>query len=1558
MATEAFTQAKASVNTEREIDVAATLALPDEALALTGLSPEGISQFREALQNLVAVEEQQTKQMTLDLVPPAAETTAPINSGATNGRKTNTPSSKRSPPPARRTNPSTVAPSPEPTGATSTIATEATDSTALATIAAATDPATGAITDIAAVNSAVAPLAEQAPVGATTTNKGKKGANSSRSNKVVATPSAVSIGTSPSPSGQADQASIPQQQVQPTPARTGTANGLLKQPSAKLNKQAAQAQRQAQAEDAWGEFAPEGAPAFNELSKTHQEMWEQRNTFNEEKLNQPNLKKEDQPNYAGDVADILRLHRNDSVASKAKSASIDNKIDDEISALPADQQDAVFKAAEIAQLDTDQYVRGVFDESLKTSKKNAISNAVNQAVGVTSNVLSSALKKLISALSAVALSVSLYFASPITDATAQQRAPAVVATFVANQKLTPDANVVAAWVQQAKDHSGRNYVIADKKAGVLYVMNSKGGVLATAPALYGMNKGDSLEVGRTPAGRFMLQNTELVNEGYGGDIQVFVRDGPSVMAIHRVWLGRPSESREARLASATPNDNRITAGCINAPAEFYNKHLRDLDQSRLYVIPETERVDTWVEKLRQENKSDPSPVPAQGALFAGLLALRRMRKLGLRTAVGTREGVPQNYNEVKEFLSTSESPQRPRLVRSTDSFVEQLVDSHTPFFRWLDRDINHPLWMALKLSKSRQTIIHDDIAKSIDLILSKTVKAAAKSVGVSTADMLKAGGYYAVLRYVNTGGNQEILTRKQDQLSYLRAEYLAAASFAQSTGTPEALVQRNKAGDAVRVQQEAITHFQQRVGINRQNVTDKKDEFLGGYTDKEAADLTIEAEKKWGAANLASVADAIVKLQNYWRQEGITKGVFFPDEVAKWTQNPNYVPTSGVPERDLSEGDTHGYGLFGKSEKDYAREGRETPSDDAYLAVVQQALSVGNRIAHAPFAAQLKEMADNKEMGLGYYGNQGDNSQLYTVKEHDAVNNVTRQRSINFPKEASLAYEAMRGANQEYSDNAVLKAVGMYTKAHGLMVTYLNPMFAPIASIKDLGERAHTLLVRPLTGSGLALNRVKFVADMTKYYPQGILAGWKFALGKPDTSPAGMALKELAMVGGLSLRGRSVARDHMSFARHANIQGLGLTEAAQWMRNYADAFEVLAPLAAYRAVMEQNPGKMSTAGFRVLSAMNFNDKGTKTSKISPLYMFFNPAMQGARATVKNLSTKQGVAFFVAKVTASYALYVLAQALSDDDEELGNSVANLPEYTVSRNVPLVFGDKVIKVPVPFGIDMIAWNTAVALHKLFTGAYDLSTAAGAIALAALDQTSPVLPATEASFHKNTMFWLSKTMAPHFTQIAVNLGASKNDFGGDLYTKYVNPNQPKSMQSKPSTNSGWDDLAQTVAKAGGPDWHPETFRETIKTVIVGPMFSLARAAIEHDDGTSNEMDANRATMDVLGLSRVVGTDRGRAARVYYARAEDTQELMKKATTQNGLPPQEKRGAPLVETTKWLAETQLSGSEQERVLLYLKTDKELKAVTGETPGEAEAAKDKISRAFISKYDALKKGQ
>jgi hypothetical protein len=88
----------------------------------------------------------------------------------------------------------------------------------------------------------------------------------------------------------------------------------------------------------------------------------------------------------------------------------------------------------------------------------------------------------------------------------------------------------------------------------------------------------------TPAGRFVA---ERGRNARGEDV-VWV-DYDAAVSMHRVITSNPAERRLERLASPTVSEHRISYGCINLPADFYESEVRPLFAQHpaiVYVLPD------------------------------------------------------------------------------------------------------------------------------------------------------------------------------------------------------------------------------------------------------------------------------------------------------------------------------------------------------------------------------------------------------------------------------------------------------------------------------------------------------------------------------------------------------------------------------------------------------------------------------------------------------------------------------------------------------------------------------------------------------------------------------------------------------------------------------------------------------------------------------------------------------------------------------------------------------------------------------------------------------------
>lgn len=164
---------------------------------------------------------------------------------------------------------------------------------------------------------------------------------------------------------------------------------------------------------------------------------------------------------------------------------------------------------------------------------------------------------------------------------------------------SPEVRHVAHWVLDSGDNGGMPYMIVDKLNAEVFVFDAGGQLKGADPALLGMMAGDRAAPGIgdqkisairpedriTPAGRFVAS---LAPDLQGQDILWI--DYPSALAMHRIAKGKPDERRADRLTSTTPEDNRISYGCINVPASFFDKVVSPVfsrSSGIVYILPET-----------------------------------------------------------------------------------------------------------------------------------------------------------------------------------------------------------------------------------------------------------------------------------------------------------------------------------------------------------------------------------------------------------------------------------------------------------------------------------------------------------------------------------------------------------------------------------------------------------------------------------------------------------------------------------------------------------------------------------------------------------------------------------------------------------------------------------------------------------------------------------------------------------------------------------------------------------------------------------------------------------
>jgi hypothetical protein len=229
---------------------------------------------------------------------------------------------------------------------------------------------------------------------------------------------------------------------------------------------------------------------------------------------------------------------------------------------------------------------------------------------------------------AAGASACLALAAPLAAAAAVGNGTPPPHASFGRAAASPDARQLADWVLASRDSDGQPFLMIDKRQARLYVFDAAGKLRGDSPVLLGLARGDDSVPGigerkladikpaerTTPAGRFVGEPGVNVK---GEDI-VWV-DYDAAVSMHRVRANNPKERRLQRLASPTVADNRISYGCINVPAAFYDAHVSPLFASTpaiIYVLPETRPLEaTFGLKTGPSNAGRPGAVnPGPGKL--------------------------------------------------------------------------------------------------------------------------------------------------------------------------------------------------------------------------------------------------------------------------------------------------------------------------------------------------------------------------------------------------------------------------------------------------------------------------------------------------------------------------------------------------------------------------------------------------------------------------------------------------------------------------------------------------------------------------------------------------------------------------------------------------------------------------------------------------------------------------------------------------------------------------------------------------------------------------------
>lgn len=221
-----------------------------------------------------------------------------------------------------------------------------------------------------------------------------------------------------------------------------------------------------------------------------------------------------------------------------------------------------------------------------------------------------------------------------THASASATSTAVKRADLRGASVSRDVQHIAQWVVHSGDHTHLPFIVVDKINAVAAAFDATGRLIRTTPVLIGMGVGDTYAPGVasmdmyqtqpwqriTPAGRYFADE----DRNLAGERVLWV-DYDSGIALHKMPAKRTKQHRQQRMASPDPAEHRITYGCINVPAAFYDQVVHPNFGRKggiVYVLPDSRSVKSVFNSYDVENLASSAPVQ-QSANDALPVATRR-----------------------------------------------------------------------------------------------------------------------------------------------------------------------------------------------------------------------------------------------------------------------------------------------------------------------------------------------------------------------------------------------------------------------------------------------------------------------------------------------------------------------------------------------------------------------------------------------------------------------------------------------------------------------------------------------------------------------------------------------------------------------------------------------------------------------------------------------------------------------------------------------------------------------------------------------------------------------
>jgi hypothetical protein len=334
-------------------------------------------------------------------------------------------------------------------------------------------------------------------------------------------------------------------------------------------------------------------------------------------------------------------------------------------------------------------------------------------------------------------------------------------------------------------------------------------------------------------------------------------------------------------------------------------------------------------------------------------------------------------------------------------------------------------------------------------------------------------------------------------------------------------------------------------------------------------------------------------------------------------------------------------------------------------------------------------------------------------------------------------------------------------------------------------------------------------------------------------------------------------------------------------------------MAVYKTMKDLGVGKEE----RVLRAIDLFD-ATANSKlinsVSPWFYFARSKGQGGANLTRSLfmSGKAGPAVLAAKVAFHSMVTLPAVAAlmgkGDDGEDL---IDTMNMSTLGAGIPLptymLGGDddgSTITLPfIGFGMDTVAWKSAIALRRMAVNEMSTTEALGVGLRSMFDSTSPVDIAGGDVWKNNPIGAFAWSITPSIAKPFAEAGSNTNAFGQPIVKTRQQADKRRAESGGDLTPDFYKDSANMLyALTGGAvDVFPEQVQYMVNSYAVGPLSLVKAATADRGEKTGGakitEAEEIGMVAQALGYGRIYNSGSANSSSRQYQLISRKNDILK---------------------------------------------------------------------------------